>query len=630
MKDENKTKDELMNELIVLRQRISELEESGAEHKELEQVLQKERPDLGERVKELNCLYGISSLAEKQNISLEEMLQGGVDLIPLAWQYPEITCARITLENQTFRTKNYKDSIWKQSASITLHGNRIGTLEVCYLEEKPESDEGPFLKEERSLINAIATQLIKIIEREWAEEQITHLNAILRAVRNVNQLIAREKDRHRLLQGACDNLTETRGYYNAWIAFMDDSGRVVAGVEAALGKEFLPMLEQLKRGRLTNCAGRALGEPGVVAIEDPFSSCVDCPLREKYYGRGAITVRLESPWGKIYGLLCVSLPTNMAKNKEEQSLFQEFARDIAFALYNIELEEERKRMEEALEREKEKAEGYLNIAGTMLAIVNADENITLINKKGCEILGYNEGELIGRNWFDILVPGRIRGEVRGVFRKLMAGNIKLVEHYENPLLTKDGKERLIAFHNTVIRNPNGQIVGVLFSAEDITELKKAEEELEQSRSHFQMLFNVMADPVVIVDGKGEFLEITNRVQEITGFKREELLGKNFMRINIVTARSKAILTKNLAKRMMRMKIAPYEVEVLTKDGKKIPCEVNATRINYVGKPADMVVFRNITERKKAEKRIREYAQELAVRYEQLKVETEKAKESDRL
>ncbi len=131
---------------------------------------------------------------------------------------------------------------------------------------------------------------------------------------------------------------------------------------------------------------------------------------------------------------------------------------------------------EDLRREKERAEEYLNIAGVMLAILDAGENITLINKKGCEILGYKEEELIGRNWFDTLVPQRIRGEIRGVFGKLMAGDIEPVEYYENPVLTKDGEERLIAFHNTVIRDQNGQIEGVLFSGEDITERKQAEEE----------------------------------------------------------------------------------------------------------------------------------------------------------
>jgi len=107
-----------------------------------------------------------------------------------------------------------------------------------------------------------------------------------------------------------------------------------------------------------------------------------------------------------------------------------------------------RRVGEVLRKEKKLAEAYLNIAGVMLATVNADENITLINKKGYEILGYKEGELIGRNWFDALVPQRIRDEVGGVFRKLMAGNIESAEYFENPLLTKDGEERLIAFHNT--------------------------------------------------------------------------------------------------------------------------------------------------------------------------------------
>ena len=133
---------------------------------------------------------------------------------------------------------------------------------------------------------------------------------------------------------------------------------------------------------------------------------------------------------------------------------------------------------ETSETERNRAEEYLNIAGVMIATVNAEENITMINKKGCEILGYYEEELLGKNWFDVLVPTRIRTDIGGVFRKLMAGNIKPVEYYENPLLTKDGEEREIAFHNTVLKDSKGKINGVLFSADDITERKQAEEEKE--------------------------------------------------------------------------------------------------------------------------------------------------------
>jgi PAS domain S-box-containing protein len=127
---------------------------------------------LGERVKELNCLYGISRLVEKPGISLDEILQGTVDLIPPSWQYPEITCARIVLEEKLVRTRQCKETPWRQAQDIVVYGDRAGSLEIFYLEERPNIDEGPFLKEERELINAIAERLGRIIERIRAEEAL--------------------------------------------------------------------------------------------------------------------------------------------------------------------------------------------------------------------------------------------------------------------------------------------------------------------------------------------------------------------------------------------------------------------------------------------------------------------------
>jgi hypothetical protein len=136
--------------------------------KELEQVSH----SLGERIKELNCLYSISKLRERTDFSLEDILQAIVDLIPPAWQYPEITCARIIFDGYEFTTINYKSSKWKLTRDIKVYSERVGTLEVCYLEEKSELDEGPFLREERNLIDAIAERIAKFIEREWAEDEI--------------------------------------------------------------------------------------------------------------------------------------------------------------------------------------------------------------------------------------------------------------------------------------------------------------------------------------------------------------------------------------------------------------------------------------------------------------------------
>ncbi len=159
---ENKVLNEDLTREIKKRKRVEN---------ELEQICH----SLGERIKELNCLYSISKLRERTDFSLEDILQAIVDLIPPAWQYPEITCARIIFNGYEFTTINYKNTRWKLTCAIMVYSETIGTLEVCYLEEKSEIDEGPFLKEERSLISAVAERIAKFIEREWAEDEIRKL-----------------------------------------------------------------------------------------------------------------------------------------------------------------------------------------------------------------------------------------------------------------------------------------------------------------------------------------------------------------------------------------------------------------------------------------------------------------------
>ena len=139
-----------------------------SERKRSEEVLK-------ERVKELNCLYGISNLVEKRGISLEEIIQGTVDLIPSGWQYPEITCARITMRDQEFKTKKFRETVWRQACDIIVHDELSGMVEVYYLEEKPARHEGPFLKEERTLIDTIAGRLARITERMRAEKEVRFL-----------------------------------------------------------------------------------------------------------------------------------------------------------------------------------------------------------------------------------------------------------------------------------------------------------------------------------------------------------------------------------------------------------------------------------------------------------------------
>ncbi len=130
-----------------------------------------------------------------------------------------------------------------------------------------------------------------------------------------------------------------------------------------------------------------------------------------------------------------------------------------------------------LREERNRAQQYLNIAGVIIMAIDEQGLITLINRKGCEVLGYKEEEIIGRNWFDLGVPEKVREKRKDAFRKVMAGEEKEEEDYENTIMTKSGEEKTVAWHNTTLADEKGLIIGTLSSGEDITKRKETEVEL---------------------------------------------------------------------------------------------------------------------------------------------------------
>ncbi|MCI5210451.1 MAG: PAS domain S-box protein, partial [Candidatus Electrothrix sp. ATG2] len=141
------------------------------EQKAIEQILRQNTSDLGERVKELNCLYEVSFLMEESE-TVEGVLAGTVELLPSGWQYPEITCARIKIEERIYQTENFQETQWQQGQNIIVYGKRVGRIKVVYLEERPEMDEGPFLAEERNLLNDLAERLGHLLERNKVRKEL--------------------------------------------------------------------------------------------------------------------------------------------------------------------------------------------------------------------------------------------------------------------------------------------------------------------------------------------------------------------------------------------------------------------------------------------------------------------------
>ncbi len=137
--------------------------------------------------------------------------------------------------------------------------------------------------------------------------------------------------------------------------------------------------------------------------------------------------------------------------------------------------------EKEIIRQKKISENYLELAAVVFVALNNKGEVTLINKKGCEVLGYEAKDILGKNWFDNFIPKWLKEDLIPVSKQLLAGKIEPVEYYENPILTKSGEEKLIAWHNTVLKNEKDEITGHLSSGEDISEKRKLENQLQQSQ-----------------------------------------------------------------------------------------------------------------------------------------------------
>jgi PAS domain S-box-containing protein len=149
----------------------------------------------------------------------------------------------------------------------------------------------------------------------------------------------------------------------------------------------------------------------------------------------------------------------------------------------------RKQAERAIIKERNKARKYLDVAGVIMLVLNRDGTIHLINHRGCKVLGYMENELIGKNWFDNFLPPAQKEQTKAMFDSLLEGAADIREYYENPILTRDGQQRLIAWHNIVMRDDKNQIDAMLCSGEDITWQREVEEKLKKSYQEIEKAYN---------------------------------------------------------------------------------------------------------------------------------------------
>jgi len=314
-----------------------------------------------------------------------------------------------------------------------------------------------------------------VTEPNQTQRRLQRLNLILRTIRNVDQVILEERDRDRLIKGVCNSLFKTRGYFNAWIALLDESRRFTAFAEAGLGERFSALAEQLQSGRLTSCGESALEQSNAVVINDPASSCTDCPLAKEYIGRGGITAGLRYR-GRLYGLLCASVPASLITEAEERSLFKDIAGDVAFALHKIELEENHKQAEEALRTSENRYRALFDGASDGMLVRDLEGNIIITNSAMAELTGYTTDELMKMNISQLLSASSFETTMEKQRKRIEDESEALTQRYELQMIRKDGIERTTDVVTSLLPDrERRQIIQSI--SRDITEQKRAQENL---------------------------------------------------------------------------------------------------------------------------------------------------------
>ncbi len=283
----------------------------------------------------------------------------------------------------------------------------------------------------------------------------------------------------------------------------------------------------------------------------------------------------------------------------------------------------KKEMKKSLIAERDMAQNYLDIAGVMLVVININQEVTLINNKGCEILGYPESKITGSNWFDNFIPERMREDIKGVFNEFMAGKGEMVKQHENPVLTRSGEERIIEWENTILRDQDGTITGTLSSGNDITKYRQTEKALSDSEELLQNALEISSDGLWdwnIVTGEINF---SARWCETLGYELSEVTNHaSFWETLIHPDDWKNVLDQLQAHLDGKTPLYECENRLLTKGG---TYRWNLDRGRVIerdenGKPLRMIgVDADISERKQAEDEIRLSQEELLKNHEELNI-----------
>jgi PAS domain S-box-containing protein len=446
----------------------------------------------------------------------------------------------------------------------------------------------------------------KVAELEKSEGELRYLSSVLGAIRNINQLIVRERDKTKLLKGACQILHNVREYRFVWVGLIEAGHkRVIPVARAGVEDKYLDEAE------ITWDDSQSGQSPAGVAIKtkkpdlirnipkNPRSEAWREKARKQGYRSSAAIPIIHNE--KVYGALSVYSSQPDGFNEAEVGLLVEVSSDLAFALNAIERQEARQRAEEALLESEEKYKTLTEDVPVGIYFNDFRGTFLYGNKKAEEITGYKREELLGKSFLKLKLLG---AKELGRAAKLLALNKlgKATGPDRFVLNRKDGTKSFVEIRTRVTTVGGKKLV--LGMVEDITERMRAEEALRENEAFQSGLLSNSPVPISVINADSSIRYVNPALEKLTGFSAEELIGEK--------APHPFWLEENQAKTMKGFKkamrhggkgvVEPFQ----KKNGEKLWVEITSTPVKKDGKFQYLLVsWVNITERRQAEEALRE-------------------------
>jgi PAS domain S-box-containing protein len=456
-----------------------------------EATLRRRTSELGKRLRELNCLYGISDLVQKPNLSLEEILQRSVVLIPPAWQHSKVASARIMLDGRVFTTKNFEETPWQQSSNIVVYGKQSGTVDVCYLQEMPAGTEGLFLKEEKYLLDAIAERLGRIVERKRVEQALEHSqeatarsHRLLLALSQASEAVQRARTPEQVYTTVLDEVTRL-GYHAMVFTLAEDRANLALSY-VTVRSPLLRAAEQLTERSAEDFTSVGLSDfyeqiitrGQAVFVESMYERLADDVPNLAHSLTRQVIEALEGEQGVYAPLIFggetegVLVVTGAELTKDDVPVVNVFANQIAIALERGRLYKETRESAERLKR-------ITASAHDAIIMLDAEERISFWNEAAGRMFGYSSPEVIDKELSALLVPQRYHEAYQQHFDEFEARGERfdVGKTFELVALRRDGTEFPVEISLSAVRL--GSLWNGIAIIRDISERKQAEEALRQ-------------------------------------------------------------------------------------------------------------------------------------------------------